>query len=172
MTNGVLNQTTLQPSGADAASLKSLLGLGLGLLVSILVATNTILIKQISNSKVHYAVNMIFPSYLGMPMTVAFSLVVFFWGVGGERPAELYETNWTVFWQCVAAIGSGLGALSFPAYYDHWAQVQTGPVLAPPNNRCAVLVYPAVDYLGDIRQLFEHPGRAVDFPSHVLCHPV
>ena len=103
-----LNQTTTQPT--TTSTFNFLLGLGFAMLAAFLVASSTILIKKLNNSKVHFAVNIIYPAYLGMPITLVISLAIYFLGVGGERPAELYEDSWTLLWQCVAVIGSAMAS--------------------------------------------------------------
>lgn len=58
-----------------------------------------ILLKKLSNHKVHFSVAIVYASYFGLPFTIALSAFALITGVE-RKNAELYSTWDSLLWQC------------------------------------------------------------------------
>ena len=79
-------------------------------LAAILLAIITILTKKLVNSKVHFTVSIIYPGFVGIPLNLAISMIIFFFALD-KRPPEYYKDSWTIAEQSVIAVCSGIASL-------------------------------------------------------------
>lgn len=110
------NITTKSNVDPTESALKTVLGLGLAILAATLIALAMIILKKLHISNVHYSVNMIYPPLVGIPISLAISLLSFYFGFE-KRNTELCKDTVTVLWQvgylAISAITNLLTQLFF-----------------------------------------------------------
>lgn len=88
------------------------MGLGLALLAACFIAYSTILLKKLNNLKVHFSICIIYPTFVGIPLSTAVSLVFSQLGIVNRPEEILNDGKWTaLLWQIVFLVLSCLGSL-------------------------------------------------------------
>ena len=88
-------------------SLNKILGTTSGLLSALFYAFAIILSKNVANKKVHFSVPIIYQAYIGIPMSIAISIIFFFTGFQ-KYNMKLVSSPLSIIYQIGFAIGSGV----------------------------------------------------------------
>ena len=98
---------TIQTNPYQVSNSKFYIGIALGLISAFAASCVAILLKKLTNLKVHYSVNVIFSSYIGFPSALLISLIMY---LTETRDADLnsISTNEKLAWQIVFSFTSAI----------------------------------------------------------------
>lgn len=105
--NESLNGTDAVKPKPETSSILSYVGILLGIISAFCASCVAILVKKLSNSNVHYAINTCYSSYLGLPIALIIALVTYFTGNRVIDPTS-YDTTEKLIWQIFFLIASAL----------------------------------------------------------------
>lgn len=98
--NSSLNSTT-QQLAAPTLSLRDISGLVLALGAAVFVSFGTILLKKLAVRKIDYTFNIIYLSYLGIPVTLFVSVLIRLFAIEDRPLAPFLQDKSSLVWQCV-----------------------------------------------------------------------
>ncbi|CAF0756711.1 unnamed protein product [Brachionus calyciflorus] len=105
-----LNQTSIIYTEVvditDSNQFYSIFGVTLGLVAAFFSSMVPILLKKLSNKKVHYSVAIIYASYFGLPSSLLISFIIFLSGFENDRFSKIEISNsilWQLFYSFVSA---------------------------------------------------------------------
>lgn len=97
-------------------TMNSYLGISFGIICACSASLIAILVKKLTVAKVHYSLSMLYACYIGLPLSIAISIGMYFANWRNVNP-EVYDTNEKFYWQifymfCSALFGCLFQALS------------------------------------------------------------
>ena len=101
--NSTTNSTKIQLE----TNLTNYIGIALGLVSAVAASCAAIYIKKLSDSNVHYSINVIFSSYIGFPTALIISLFMYFANVRNVDPND-YNTTEKLVWQIFYSLSSAI----------------------------------------------------------------
>jgi drug/metabolite transporter (DMT)-like permease len=115
--NGTLNVTTLAPVAAtETTGYKLYLGISFGMAAAMASAAVAVLLKKLNNVHVHYSIAIVYAAYIGLPIALALSIIMYLTGIEKVKDWSIYSTN-DMVWQCIWCLISGLTGIAAQATY-------------------------------------------------------
>lgn len=110
LNNSLLNNSSTLNTSKTSLNSKTILGLCLVMCTSILVAVNTIVLKKLTDRKVDFTCTLIYPAYLGVPVTLIVASLIRTLGVEGFSE-EIIQDKWSLALQCFYVIISASSSM-------------------------------------------------------------
>jgi len=102
--------------------MKKIIGIGLALLSSFAISFQSIILKKLSNNKVHYSISIVYGCYFGLPVSFILSIVLFIINnnssqlsqqilMYNDNSEDLFELTSLLIFQCIISITSALSGI-------------------------------------------------------------
>lgn len=102
--------------------MKKIIGIGLALLSSFAISFQSIILKKLSNNKVHYSISIVYGCYFGLPVSFILSIVLFIINSNSsqlsqqilmynDNSEDLFELTSLLIFQCILSITSALSGI-------------------------------------------------------------
>lgn len=102
--------------------MKKIIGIGLALLSSFAISFQSIILKKLSNNKVHYSISIVYGCYFGLPVSLIVSIVLFILNnntsqlseqilIFKENNKDTFELTSLLIFQCIISITSALSGI-------------------------------------------------------------
>jgi len=91
----------------DSSPMASYLGISFGIICACCSSLIAILVKKLTDAKVHYSLSLLFGCYFGLPLSIAISIGMYFSDLRKVNPL-VYDTNEKLAWQIFYMVGSAL----------------------------------------------------------------
>ncbi len=109
------NLTMTNSTQSDTSTFYASIGVLLGLISASCASCVAILVKKLTDSNVHYSINVAYSSYMGLPVAICVSLITYFTGNRTIDPS-VYDTPGKLAWQIFYLITSALCGCLFVSF--------------------------------------------------------
>lgn len=100
------NISLIQTSSHESYNIKTILGICIALGGSFMIAMNIVLMKELSERKIHFSVINLYASYFGLPLSIMCIVIAIFTGYDTKHSPliDQYQILWEIFYSVISAL--------------------------------------------------------------------